>query len=247
MALIVLPLLFLYTCFAIVPVARLFRKAHRTKSKSRFVCAGFVAAVAILIPWGDVILGKAYFTFLCETQAKEEIYKRVTNVSGVLAEGLLREPTSVLRTDDRHTGYDFLEAATKKYDAVSRSQKFPFARVEWSTSKHAFERTGISEPAARYSFGWWKHQDAFGRIFHIESFLFRVRDLESNDVLAEFTRFIWRGGWIEHLVVDAPAPVPQVCFVRGKVSDAIDVLDDQRRLISEIVVPMQSLPESANE
>lgn len=113
----------------------LLRKASSSKVKI------IVLLIAILIPAADVIAGRAYFSYLCNTQSGQFIYKTVD----VGAEYLYK-PGEEMKHELEESGQNYAAAKGGEIDREKLMERyeFPFSKKEpYSRIFHIWKRSRV--------------------------------------------------------------------------------------------------------
>lgn len=136
----------------------------------------FIAAY-ILIPFGDHMAGSLYLKYLCNTQAEQRVVKTAENVPGFLAKGRAIEPS-------KFDPYQFVEQE-KEDGRISRLTVTADGKIAREDGVPSISRYRYRQGPVPV--GLWTVR--YERV---------IEDMKTGEVLAQETRFNFRGGWLLH-------------------------------------------------
>ncbi len=169
--LLVLVLVGLYLWIAYVAV----RKVPKVWGKA------LALVVVVLIPTADAVYGRLKLKHLCETEGGMKIIKAVEGVEGFDVDS--SSPTSEWLTK---YGYQFVEG-------TSLGGK-PMRLRRGSEGKILEEQNIVPQSRYRYEYSGGD----FGAGYALAEY--RIRDVQTNEILARNKNISYEGGWVERLI-----------------------------------------------
>jgi len=138
------------------------------------------AAIALLLPTTDAVLGRLYLKHLCNTEGGLKVYRVVKGVKGFMWD------LSVNDEWIKKYGFHFVEGNTRSDGMVNRhTLKNGKIISEWPIAS-----------IARYKAEF--HHDKSGSYFEKQKY--EVLNLDNKEVLSTYTHFGFRGGWAEQFL-----------------------------------------------
>lgn len=140
-----------------------------------------VAIALLLIPTADAVYGRIKLRQMCEAEGGLKIYKTVEGVEGLYVDRLGATPEWITKD-----GYRFVEGKSPGGKSMRLSRG--------SDGKLIEERDVALKSRYRYEYsgGDFGVGYAYGEK--------RIRDLQTNEILARARNISYEGGWVERLI-----------------------------------------------
>ncbi len=151
-----------------------------------------VAALFVLVPFGDYMLGSAYHKYLCFRDAGQTVFKRVDHVEGFF---INRSP-SVSFVEQ--SGYHYIEGYGK-----DRESNKKYLRYQRDPVNSKITQDEVSKITARYTYEPMVEHIQHG-LFGYFDYIYQesvIRDSLEKTILAKQVRIAYTGGWLQRVVL----------------------------------------------
>ena len=154
-----------------------------------------VAAIFVLVPWGDQMVGYVYLKGLCAKDAGLHIYKKVEGVEGFSVD----ERPDVAFVES--FGYRYIEGIERR---GSKQGKTTYLRYQRDPETNEITRQDIQKLTSRYTVDFF-HQYTKYALFGYFSYLYQesvIRDVVEDITLAKQVRIAYSGGWVAKYIFE---------------------------------------------
>jgi hypothetical protein len=176
--------------FAYLVIALVFILIPRS-NRNRMI----VAAIFVLVPMGDQMVGYVYLKALCAKDAGLHIYKKVDSVEGFSVD----ERPDVAFVES--FGYRYIEGIESR---GSKHRKTTYLRYQRDPETNEITRQDIQKLTSRYTVDFF-HQYTKYALFGYFSYLYTesvIRDVVEDITLATQVRITYSGGWVAKYIFD---------------------------------------------
>jgi hypothetical protein len=152
-----------------------------------------VAAIFVLVPWGDQMVGYVYLKALCAKDAGLHIYKKVDSVEGFSVD----EKPNVNFVES--LGYRYIEGIQSKSGRTET-----YVRYQRNPETNEITKHDIQKLTSRYTVDFF-HQHTKYALFGYFSYLYQesvIRDVVEDITLATQVRITYSGGWVAKYIFD---------------------------------------------
>jgi hypothetical protein len=146
-----------------------------------------VAAIFVLVPMGDQMVGYIYLKALCARDAGQHIYKRVNDVEGFSVD----EKPNVNFVES--LGYRYIEGIQSKSGRTET-----YVRYQRNPETNEITKEDIQKLTSIYTVDFF-HQYIKYALFGYFSYLYQesvIRDVVEDITLAKQVRITYSGGWV---------------------------------------------------
>ena len=152
-----------------------------------------VAAIFVLVPWGDQMVGYVYLKGLCAKDAGLHIYKIVEGVEGFSVDE--RPDVNFVES----LGYRYIEGIQSKSGRTET-----YVRYQRNPETNEITKQNIQKLTSKYTVDFF-HQYTKYALFGYFSYLYQesvIRDVVEDITLAKQVRIAYSGGWVAKYIFE---------------------------------------------